>query len=1715
MTDFNGSPGAPPNSGSTPGQVHEALAQMRRKLLDRTAHNPLISFKHGRSSRYVRIVDELPDQLAEHLYNGKELTFKPVPEPRPEELEAWIAEGGEMKGKLPPVEAWAGRLRLRISPDLPTETGDRSVRRYTDLQIQTGYYPAVLEARLGALYKLSRTAIEETGTNFLHLVFGFLEWYESPDSDKPRFAPLYTIPVALDKGRLDARTSTYQYSLALGEEELQFNASLAARLHEDFGFVLPEIATDAEDSSPEAYLSKIERKIRPSFPRWKVHRWGTVTLLNFSRLMMYRDLDPENWPPGASLAEHPLVQAVVSGAAEPGDSPPGGLMADEHEIDSIEAIHDSYPLVDVADSSQHSALIDALDGHDLIVQGPPGTGKSQTITNLIAAAMHQGKSVLFVSEKLAALEVVKNRMERLGLGQFCLELHSHTTKKIGVIESLKQRYEAQFPSPAALDSEVRRHAALLAELRDHASRINRPWKATGMTVHEILAGATRHLLDLDTTFEGLRVESIDGSRWSRDHHANIQRDLRTFHGQVEALARDIGSREIGLAHPWRGVTAAGLDAGSVPEVVRRLAKWRDAIAVLAESVAAFPAAAVLGKTSTPEEVGEAVRAIKASPDPAPMEEWETLGELSSGGLARLDELIRAVEGLHERAASVGALPLDAIVAEEAIPDLADRVGSLMVTGLPGGVALPELSELNDSVEKVGKALRKWTGLLGEYESFVGVPLPEVIRPDRLSSRSFGILAEMLELASMLDGPDLDCRNSDLLPERLGEDYPGFRKRLASLRTQRENLGKVFVLEKARATADIPTLLERLAEPSALKRLLAGSYRGAKAVVVDWLQAGRKGWDRAGILDALPGLVAYLDAERAFLEDERWKKALGKAFKGIDTRPEAVDAFVDWHKRLADAFRTQQGGFFGSPVLGEPGRWLVEQSSACLQGLLKLREAGLDEDREAVHGRFATVCRLYGHPEPPADDRLVGDSSRWSGVLVYLEDNLPVVLRECSLLQVQDPLTLAGVSAMMSEYLEIQGQWEQISTMYASINSRLFGGRLPNSPMLVEEVRRIAMPARRWCEWLVDQGTPKGIAAAVVSGGSRSFVERLRSWADTADAFCGDEVDTRRDFANRVELDASAWGKDRTLRAYRLRADEALGAEAMLPAYLAFLRSKARLVAEGLASLCSRVETPAVAPERLETALGYIVHRSLADEILMEEPELRRFDGIHQSETQRQFMESDRRIFEIMRQRMASQISRREIDPGYRGARVSEHTGLELLKREMAKQKRHVPLRQLLSRAGEALQGLKPCFMMGPRSVAQYLEPGAVTFDLLVIDEASQMRPADALGAVARCRQLVVVGDSKQLAPTSFFDRLSGAEDDEEDQFEAAVSESILDAVEPIFRSRQLRWHYRSRHESLIAFSNHQFYDNRLMLFPSPYFGNEALGIRFHYVDAGIFESQVNQAEAERVAERAEHLLTANPEESVGIATMNAKQRDLIDRLIESRSKANPLFANALDRNREQEEPLFVKNLENVQGDEREIMIISCTYGKDQAAGKVHQRFGPINSQDGWRRLNVLFTRSRSRMEIFSSMSSSDILVGDTSSDGVRALKGMLHYAETKKLQIERSSGREPDSDFEIAVASMLKKAGYRTDCQIGVSGFFIDLAVKHPTKADEYVMGIECDGAAYHSGKSVRDRDRLRQEILEGMGWKIRRIWSTDWFENPKRAIRPILEELRGLGAGD
>jgi transcription elongation GreA/GreB family factor len=444
----------------------------------------------------------------------------------------------------------------------------------------------------------------------------------------------------------------------------------------------------------------------------------------------------------------------------------------------------------------------------------------------------------------------------------------------------------------------------------------------------------------------------------------------------------------------------------------------------------------------------------------------------------------------------------------------------------------------------------------------------------------------------------------------------------------------------------------------------------------------------------------------------------------------------------------------------------------------------------------------------------------------------------------------------------------------------------------------------------------------------------------------------------------------------------------------------------------------------------------------------------------------------------------------------------------------MPVRKILTRAGGSIQALKPCFMMGPQAVAQYLAPGVIKFDLVIMDEASQLKPEEAIGSVARGGQLVVVGDPKQLPPTSFFSRMTQDGNGGDDHFSITDAESILDVCSSHFRpTRSLRWHYRSQHHSLIAFSNHSYYDGKLVIFPSPYGQGGKLGVRAVYLADAIYENQTNLREAKRVVDAVVEHIATRPDDSLGIVTLNIKQRDLIAELLEERLKSVRGADSFRDYWKKEGQPLFIKNLENVQGDERDAIIISTTFGKPPGSSVVRNIFGPISRQGGWRRLNVLFTRAKKSIALYTSLRPEDILVDSSTSEGTKALRNYLEYARTRSLPTIDTPGGEPDSDFEIAVIDMLKMHGYDVTPQLGVAGYRIDIAVKHPDAPGAYLAAIECDGATYHSALSVRDRDRIRQEILESLGWRGRiwRIWSTDWFRTPRQETEKLIRYLEDL----
>jgi very-short-patch-repair endonuclease len=564
----------------------------------------------------------------------------------------------------------------------------------------------------------------------------------------------------------------------------------------------------------------------------------------------------------------------------------------------------------------------------------------------------------------------------------------------------------------------------------------------------------------------------------------------------------------------------------------------------------------------------------------------------------------------------------------------------------------------------------------------------------------------------------------------------------------------------------------------------------------------------------------------------------------------------------------------------------------------------------------------------------------------------------------------------------------------------------------------------------------------------------------------------------------------------------------------------RADALGLAPLLRAMETGLVAPADAPRVFEANYARWWVGLAVEASPRLRGFVAAQHEKRIERFRTLDARMLELAtrltRARLAGAIpgkAQRERDPEY-----------AVLARELVKRQRHLPVRQLAARMPQALRRLTPCLMMSPLSVAQYLPADAKPFDLVVFDEASQIPTWDAVGAIGRGRQVVVVGDPKQLPPTRFFERQLPDGDGEGEAVEVEVQdlESILDeCLGAGVPAVELTWHYRSRHESLIAFSNQAYYGGRLVTFPSPVTRDGA--VSFRHVPDGVYAragARTNLPEARAVVAEALALLrgvlAGGRPRSLGIVTFNAEQQALIENLLDEARREDPSLEPFFSD--DAAEPVLVKNLESVQGEERDVMLFSLTYGPDQS-GRVAMNFGPLNQAGGERRLNVAVTRAREALIAFGSLRPEQIDLARTSATGVAHLKQFLAFAQHGARAFAMTATGplgDYESPFEAAVAERLRARGWTVHPQIGVSGFRIDLGVVDPEAPGAFLAGVECDGATYHRGATARDRDRLRQVVLEGLGWRILRIWSTDWWTNAAReadrlhvALEAALAEAR------
>lgn len=1706
LTDENNK-GVPQDmDNSTNTQLNEnfafdSLQAIRNRLLDLTGRNRLLNFKHGRSG-FIRVIDEMPDQLAENILESHKFTFIPIDEPLREELieHGYIViddQGQEVKVKADPTaKEWAKVKGLNTNYELPLSLKSKD-SKHNDTNIQSLLYPRELEAQLRNIRTKANTAIEETGANILYLAFGFLEWFEDENSSTARQAPLYLIPVSIDKAALNKDLGTYTYTIEYTGEDIISNLSLREKLKHDFHLDLPELT---EDVLPEEYLEKVESQLLRHKSLWTVKSFSTLSMFDFGKLLMYLDLDPNRWPQGASnIQNHSILQKFF--AKQGVDDGNGSITSfgGEYLIDKLDEVHNQYPLIDDADSSQHSALVDAIQGKNLVIEGPPGSGKSQTITNLIAAAISQGKKVLFVAEKMAALQVVKSRLARAGLGDFCLELHSHKTQKKQVYDNIAKRINSQgdYRYPSSIDIDIQMYEEKKEALTRYANLINSIWKNTGRTIHQIFSTATRYREEFaNIPLEDIKPDHINGQSFDEISSRRTTDELKKYADVFDEVKKQFGSAAELSDHPWFGVYNKSIQLFDCDDICNLLTAWDNTITELKLASEPFNKQLNCDIVNDVSSLEQVLADSKSLPKLNGTEHLQALSVITTNKAAELAEyikqykdaekLLESLEELFERAALSQSEHLECLTKSTQNLQSECKNSNLTLTNIFQQLQL--LKALRDISLSLSEDLKT----LIEQDNSIS---------DLLSPSYNGFLEckQYFEHINALDVTLISRRHELFDNELLDQHLANLEELLPKIQPLHKTLEQHFNLEK------LPTVNELKEIDSIIKNAgffcwFSSEWRAAKSKLLIYAKGLKPKVKKiAPLITSLTsyrGLIDQLNREPAY------QTLLQHEFKGIDTPISELISLRAWYKGV----RASYGVGFGKKVSFANSLFSINNET--FKGLKHLAASKSLAEFEQFTQLFPQLENVFIHPLFDDKNTSLAADVGIASFVGELENDIKT-LQSLS----RKDFTLGQLTNSIEHIHSLVGKERLLDENNTS--REIFGEDTKLSIRNDSRVQLATIESTLELSKAINLLESAPLKEYLLNNVSNEALSLITSHLNNISVSFNSYQQTLQTFADRVELDENAWfnetqGKFTLLQE---RNGKAINQPRWLSTWVDFIRIRSSLSDKGLENLLRYTETGTLDLENIEQIYMYSVFDILAREIINENNELAYFSGADQNAVRKQFREYDNKLKTLQQEKIAYQVAQAGINntvSGVSSGKVSSYTEMGLINNEVNKKTRHAPIRQLLRRAGQSLVALKPCFMMGPHSVAQYLAPGELEFDLVVMDEASQIKPEDALGTIARGKQLVVVGDPKQLPPTSFFDK--AVDIDDEDTTAIEQSESILDVSFPMFNARRLRWHYRSRHESLIAFSNQEFYDSNLVVFPSPSSKSDELGIKFTYVKSGRFVNQHNIEEAKVIAEAVRKHLLHRPHESLGVVAMSSKQREQIERCVEELSKDDPQFRDALADNTNTEEALFLKNLENVQGDERDVIYISCTYGPQEAgAAQMPQRFGPINSAAGGRRLNVLFTRSKKRMHVFSSMTEGHIVASENSSPGVQALKSFLSFAQTGKLQQQKHTGKQPDSDFEISVMNALKLEGFNCVPQVGVAGYFIDLAVQDPGQPGRYLMGIECDGATYHSAKSARDRDRLRQSVLEGLGWNIKRIWSTDWFKNPQAQLKPIIEALHQI----
>ena len=1330
-----------------------------RKLLDLSLRNSLLNFRATSMSVQLMITDL--SRLEDEMSKGEE--FKVMPVPNDMILEVSDSKIYETEHSTDQITSIA-----------ESEFGNKRLRTFLK--------EADLEKAMKKLHRQAKVSIEENGANTIYLGLGFLRWYETEKSEKPRYAPLVLVPIDITR-----KVQDKSFTINIRDEDIQMNITLLEMLRQFFGIDiggLDPVPMDENGVDLPLIFSTVRKGIMAK-SRWDIQEFAFIGQFSFNRFIMWNDIRNR----ADELAKNKVVASLISGKTEW-----TGENMDMSPLDLDRKVAPADLAVPVAaDSSQLAAVYAADSGSSFVLHGPPGTGKSQTITNMIANALHHGKTVLFVAEKLAALEVVEKRLNKIGLGPFCLELHSNKAQKRAVLKQLEETLNiGRVKQPAEYKAQAEKMAQLRSELNDTMEEIHRV-RSYGLSLYDA----------------AVRYESN-----------------KDFGGKFSFTQSQIDAMNSSAYENWKG---------------------------------------------------------------------------------ELESLQAACKGFGD----VQSTPLRDCRLDECTPKTRDEFSSALAKfRITASAAAPHYSSV---CEMTGGKL------------------------------SFEQTKAFTDIMASLEG------KGPVLGEALnGGDWEVLRPQAESIAASGSEL-------------------------AALKKELEEKFEKS---------------------------VFDFDSSAALIE---WKKIQTKWFlpKSIGSKKKVKEL---------DLYAI------------EPGTVTKENITGFYDKLSRVKELS-GEIKNAQPG----VVSLFGN-------LWAGESTNWG--------------------QLPDSIELTDkVRTMILEAPFDQAQRKAVCGLFA---------------------RQDGAPGGRAADDILKSGKmqPLNILFECVSELETKF-----------------KVNTATFFEGEKWLDTSIQ-KSSVLE----------GVLPQLKEWTGIVSICNKLTELGIGNVADNVLAGKVEIPNMIRSFECDLSRAMVTTTISGSPILAKFQGSIFDETIRKYGEVCDNFANLTINELVAELSAKVPAPGTSAA--SSEIGI--LQKAIKSNGRMMSIRKLFDSIPNLLRRMCPVMLMSPISVAQYIDPKYPKFDLVIFDEASQLPTSEAVGAIARGENVIVVGDPRQLPPTSFF---SSNQVDEEN-YEKEDLESVLDDCLALsMPQKHLLWHYRSRHESLIAYSNAKYYENKLFTFPSP--DDQVSEVSWIHVD-GYYDkssSRTNKAEAEAVvAEICRRLRDPELRKlSIGVVTFSLPQQNLIDDLLMDAYREDPQLETIAN---EMYEPIIIKNLENVQGDERDVIMFSIGYGPDKE-GKVSMNFGPLNRDGGWRRLNVAISRSKCKMIVFSVITPEMIDLSRTRSEGVEGLKGFLEFAAKGRSALAiRGNTSGAGKGFESVVAQELRKRGYTANCNVGCSDYKIDVAVADPDEPTRYIMGISCCGPAFYKNGTAKDRHISQGGVLKGLGWNIATVYILDWLDNKEKTVQKLVDQI-------